>query len=130
MSQTWFKIRQDIFKHGLGTKELVVYMYLAYLCHFKGYAVVRHVMIAEATGLSPASVKRAITRLKELQLITVTRRPRGANKYTLRTDIVPAWMNEAAATSQTHTQIIPDEQKRQRVEYLLKALEEWPEDHE
>lgn len=129
MSQTWFKIRQDIFKHGLGTKELVVYMYLAYLCHFKGYAVVRHVMIAEATGLSPASVKRAITRLKELQLITVTRRPRRANKYTLRTDIVPAWMNEAAALSDTHTQIISDEQKRKRAEYLLKALGEWPEDH-
>lgn len=129
MSQTWFKIRQDIFKHGLGTKELVVYMYLAYLCHFKGYAVVRHVMIAEATGLSPASVKRAITRLKELQLITVTRRPRRANKYTLRWDIVPAWMNEAAALSDTHTQIISDEQKRKRAEYLLKALGEWPEDH-
>lgn len=128
MTKSWFKVRQDIFNHDLGTKELVTYMYLAYLCHFKGFAIVRHIKISEATGLSVSSVKRAITRLRKLQLITVQRRPNGANKYTLRWDIVPAWMNEAAATTESTTRIITDEQIEKRQQYLLKALGEWPPD--
>lgn len=117
MQKAWFKVRQDIFKHDLGTKELVVYMYLAYLCHFQGNAVVRHAKIAESTGLSTASIKRAIHKLRQLQLITSMRRPNGANRYALRWDIVPAWMNEAAASTETNKPSITDTQIRERKKF-------------
>ena len=77
----WFRVRMDLFTHNLGAKEIAVYIYLAYLCHYGGSCVVRHIRIAEQTGLSTTSVKRALKNLQDLNLIGVAPRSRGANRY-------------------------------------------------
>lgn len=80
-SSGWFRVRMDLFTHNLGAKEIAVYTYLAYLCHYGGNCVVRHIRIAEQTGLSTTSVKRALKKLKDENLIGVAPRGRGANRY-------------------------------------------------
>lgn len=79
----WFKLRADLFSLPIGAKAISVYTYIAYLCHYNGRCVVRHKVIAEKTDMSVSSVKRAISTLKEYNLIHITRRPNGANQYDL-----------------------------------------------
>ena len=125
MDQSWFPVRRDVFSYELGAKELAVYMYLAYLCHRNGYAIVRHNIIGERCGLSVASVKRAIANLQDKKLVMVTNRKYGANEYRLFGPQLPTLIAEDSNTKYQKTEdnhIV--NKKREKIEELLQELGE------